>query len=66
MSKTLPHLFADATVKLEDLHAVAIEGQRADNAPDMQNVLTAHLRDGLAALDGIIRAIGMALDGGAR
>ncbi|OYY75723.1 MAG: hypothetical protein B7Y43_18355 [Sphingomonas sp. 28-62-20] len=66
MNKAIPHLFADATAKLEDLHAVAIEGQRANNAPDMQNVLTAHLRDGLVALDGTIRAIGMALEGGAR
>lgn len=66
MTKTIQHLFADVTAKLEDLHSVAVEGQRADNAPDMQNVLTVHLRDGLAALDGILRAIGMALDGGAR
>ncbi len=66
MTKAIPHLFADATAKLEDLHAVAVEGQRDDNARDMQSVLTAHLRDGLAALDGIIRGIGMALDGGAR
>lgn len=66
MTKAIPHLFADATAKLEDLHAVAVEGQRADNAPDMQSVLIAHLRDGHAALDSTIRAIAMALEGGAR
>ena len=62
MTKTIPHLFADVTARLEDLHAIAVEGQRADNAPDMQGVLNAHLRSGLATLDDIVRAVAAALD----
>lgn len=56
-------MFADVTAKLEDLHAIAIEGQRGDNAPDMQSVFNVHLRDGLAALDDTICAITNALEG---
>jgi hypothetical protein len=59
----VPRLFADLTAKLEDLHAVAIEGQRVDNAHDMQSVLNIHLRSGLASLDGTVRAITEALEG---
>lgn len=62
--KTVRHMFADITAKLEDLHAIAVEGQRRDNAPDMQNVLNIHLRSGLAALDGVNRAIAKALESG--
>lgn len=62
--KTVPHMFADITAKLEDLHAIAVEGQRRDNAPDMQSVLNIHLRSGLAALDGANRAIAKALESG--
>jgi hypothetical protein len=63
MSAVIPHLFAEVSAKLEDLHAIAVEGQRADNAPDMQNVLNAHLRTGLVELDGTIRAVAKALEG---
>ena len=63
MRKTIPHLFADVTAKLENLHAIAVEGQRSDNAPDMQDVLTVHLRSGLAALAGDMRAMAKALEG---
>ena len=64
MTKTIPDLFADATAKLEDLHAVAVEGQRADNAPDMQGVLIVHLRSGLVALDGTLRTLSSTLKTG--
>jgi hypothetical protein len=63
MRKSIPHLFAEVTAKLEDLHAIAVEGQRRDNAPDMQGVLTFHLRSGLAALDDTMRAVAKALEG---
>lgn len=64
MTCNVPRLFAELTAKLEDLHSVAIEGQRDDNAHDMQNVLNSHLRSGLTALDGTVRAISEALEGG--
>lgn len=60
--RTIPHLFADVAAKLEDLHAIAVEGQRADNAHDMQSVLNFHLRDGLSAVGGTMRAIADALE----
>lgn len=62
--KAIPHLFADATAKLEDLHAVAVEGQRSDNAADMQAVLIGQLRSGIAALDASMRTMARALEGG--
>ena len=34
----IPRLFADITALLEDMHGLAVEGQRRDNAPDMQSV----------------------------
>ena len=66
MTKTIPHLFANVTAMLEDLHAVAVEGQRADNAPDMQSVLIGQLYSGIAALDASMRAMAKTLDGGER
>jgi hypothetical protein len=64
MTADVARLFALVTAKLEDLHAVAVEGQRPDNSPDMQSVLTSHVGSGLAALDKILRTISKALDGG--
>ena len=66
MTKSIPHLFADATAKLEDLHSLAVEGQRPDNAPDMQSVLIVHLRSGIAALDGTLRVMSHALKAGSK
>ena len=51
MSDAIPRLFADVTAKLEDIHMIAVEGQRRDNAPDMQRVLASQLRIGIASLD---------------
>ena len=62
-SQSVPRLFADVTSKLEDLHAIAVEGQCSDNTRDMQQVLTIHLRSGLALLDDNIRHIAKALEG---
>ncbi len=56
MTKSIPHLFADLTARIEDLHSIAVEGQ-ADNAPDMDRVLASHLRMGIATMDGIVGEI---------
>jgi hypothetical protein len=63
MTPDVARLFAVVTAKLEDLHAVAVEGQRSDNSPDMQCVLSAHVGSGLASLDETLRTISKALDG---
>ncbi len=39
-------LFTDATMALEDLHSVALEGQRRDHAPDRQRALASALQAG--------------------
>lgn len=54
-------LFADATMALEDLHSVALEGQRRDHGPDMQRRLATDLRAGIMGLDAIARAIALQL-----
>lgn len=51
MTVAIPRLFADITAKLEDMHMIAVEGQRRDNTPDMQRVLVCQLRMGVASLD---------------
>ena len=51
MRDAIPRLFADITAKLEDIHMIAVEGQRRDNAPDMHRVLACQLRMGIASLD---------------
>lgn len=50
MRDAVPRLFAKVTAKLEDLHMIAVDGQRRDNSTDMQRVLAAQLRMGLASL----------------
>jgi hypothetical protein len=50
MRDAIPRLFAKVTAKLEDLHMVAVDGQRRDNSTDMQRVLAAQLRMGIASL----------------
>ena len=57
MSRAVPKLFAEITAKLEDLHAVAIEGQRSDNSPDMQRVLASQLRMDMIRLDAALGSI---------
>lgn len=66
MKTVIPHLFAEVAAKLDDLHAIAIEGKRHDNAPDMQSALALHLRFGLATLDTTMRAVEETLDGQVR
>lgn len=62
MTSDLRREFADITARLEDLHAVAVEGQRRDNSPDMQRVLIGHLRSGVSAMDGKLRTMSAAID----
>ena len=50
-------LFAAATMALEDMHPVAVEGQRRHTAPDRARALVGHLRAGMAALDTILAEI---------
>lgn len=50
MTEAVPRHFADITAKLEDLHAIAVDGQRRDNSPDMQRVLVSQLGMGFASL----------------
>lgn len=57
MKLSVPRLFADVTAKLEDLHSVAVEGQRRDNSHDMQRALACHLRMGMMSLDTSLHAI---------
>lgn len=51
MTASIPGIFADITAKIEDMHMIAVEGQRRDNAPDMQRVLVCQLRTSVASLD---------------
>lgn len=62
MTSDLSREFADITARLEDLHAVAVEGQRRDNSPDMQRVLIGHLRSSVSAMDGKLRTMSAAID----
>lgn len=57
MIAPVPRLFADITAKLEDLHAVAVEGQCHDHSADMQIVYVAHLCMGIASLDTALQQI---------
>lgn len=62
MTDDLRRAFADITARLEDLHGVAVEGQRRDNGPDMQRVLLLQLRNGTAAINGTLTSMATALD----
>lgn len=62
MSDAVPALFAEITAMLEDMHAVAIEGQRGDNSPDMHRALTCQLRIGITSLNGLIGSVRKRLD----
>ncbi|MGN6270268.1 MAG: hypothetical protein ACTHM0_10300 [Sphingomonas sp.] len=57
MSKSVSHLFADITAHLEDLHGIAVEGQRADLSPDMAAALVMSVRTGIAQVDRLLMRI---------
>lgn len=59
----VPHMFADVTAKLEDLHAIAVEGQCGDNSTDMDHVLFVHLRSGVSGLEDALQEMAKALHG---
>lgn len=61
MKRSIPRQFADLTAKIEDLHALAVEGQGSDNSPDMHRVLAAHLQTGLASLEASLAEVARAL-----
>lgn len=57
MSRSVSHLFADITAHLEDLHGIAVEGQRADLSPDMAAALVMGVRTGVAHVDRLLARI---------
>lgn len=59
--KDVPHLFADLTTALEDMHAIAVEGQAPDLTPDMQDILVRQARTMLDDVMGIISKLMLAL-----
>ena len=50
-------LFAAAAMVLEDVHPVAVAGQRRGIAPDAARALVGHLRAGMVALETILAEI---------
>jgi hypothetical protein len=54
-------LFADATMALEDIHSIAVEGQAHNVAPDMQWALLELLRAGVTVLETILAEIAVQL-----
>lgn len=61
MSKSIPRLFADVSALLEDMHGIAVEGQRHDNPPEVQLALASSLRPDLVRLDKALIEIGAAI-----
>jgi hypothetical protein len=59
--KDLHDLFADLTTLLEDIHGVAVEGQRAGLSPDVHEVLLAAIRQELRRAHRLILDIAAAL-----
>jgi len=57
MKDAIPRLFADIMAKLEDMHMIAVEGQRRDNTPEMHRALACQLRMGMMSLDTSLTAI---------
>jgi hypothetical protein len=61
MTKSVTRLFAEVTALLEDLHGVAVEGQRRDNPAEVQLALASSLRAGLVRIDRVLIDIGAAI-----
>lgn len=60
--KSLPHLFADMTAMLEDIHGIAVEGQAADLSADMRRALLVEIQSGFWTLRAIAERISLALE----
>lgn len=50
-------LFVQIMAKLEDMHAVALEGQSRDACPDLQRALLCSMRQGMVDLSDMIASI---------
>lgn len=61
MSKSVARMFADVTALLEDMHGVAVEGQRRDNPAEVQLALASSVRSGLVRIDRVLIDIGVAI-----
>lgn len=61
MPADIPGQFAILTCRFEDLHAVVVEGQRADLSPDMAQALAGHVREGLLSALAVVAKIDAAL-----
>jgi hypothetical protein len=61
--KSVKHLFAALTASLEDLHAIAVEGQCADTPPDVHAALAALIDTGACEVRGTVAEIRAELDG---
>ena len=62
VSAAVPLIFAEVSAKLVDLHAIALEGQCADNSPDVQSVLGRQLKNGLRSLNADLREVARMLE----
>lgn len=63
MSDELRRAFAEITVRLEDMHGIALEGQRPGNSADMHQALGRQLWCGVLELRGKLRRIAAVIDG---
>ncbi|MDB5715277.1 MAG: hypothetical protein JWO15_2674 [Sphingomonadales bacterium] len=61
MTLDTPEQFAMMACALEDMHDVTIQGQQADNPPELQLGLLACLKLGLLALGERADAMGVAI-----
>jgi hypothetical protein len=63
MNKSIPHLFTEVTALLEDMHGIAVEGQRRDNPPEVQLALADSLTTGFTPLETLAFGIVASLRG---
>jgi len=63
MTDDLRRAFADITARLEDMHAIAINGQHRDNSPDMSRALASYLMTGIDAIADAVGSITSRLGG---
>ncbi|GAO39220.1 hypothetical protein SCH01S_28_00790 [Sphingomonas changbaiensis NBRC 104936] len=61
--KSVQRLFADATAAIEDLHGIAVEGQRPDLSADAGEQLAGALHEGIVRLDRLVISLLRVLGG---